>query len=168
MNSNNNRNTVSIHSKVVIWDIHDFKYRLSDEVDNAFVRSLAIVRLELFHPVTFAALSLELSVQLVVSNASANAALFTSPANKATNNPLLDVQMYVKQKLYLKDHELKLAATEEKLRLTDFNDTALNKTDEVNAQFLSRGVKQHQNQNNAPGVIIVICSHIGEDGKLLL
>lgn len=166
--NNNNNNTVSTRSNVAVWDIHDFTYRLSDEVDNVFVRSLAIVRSEPFHRVTVAALSPDLSAQLVVSNVLANGQSLTSPVNEATNNSFPDAQMYEQQQVYVKDLERQLAAATEKLRLTDIDDTALNTTDDANAQLSSRGVQQQHPQHNPSDDVVVNSSSIGEDAQLLV
>lgn len=167
LNSNNNSN-VRTRANVAVWDIHDFTYRLSDEVDDVFVRSLAIVQSEPFHRVTVAALSPDLSAQLVVSNVSANGQSLTSPVNETANNPFPDAQMYEEQQVYVKDLEQQLAAATEKLRLTDIDGTALNTTDDVNAQLSSRDVQQQQPQRNPSGDVLANSSSIGEEAQLLV
>lgn len=144
----NNNSYVRTRWNVADWDIHDFTYRLCDEVDNDFFRCLAIFQSQSLHRVTFTSLSPHLSSQLFVSNVSANGQLLTSHVNETTNNPFLGTYMYKKHQVYVKDREQQLAAATEKLRLTDMDVTSFNTTDDVNAQFSSRDVHQPQPQQS--------------------
>lgn len=68
----------------------------------------------------------------------------------------------------MKEFEWKLAATAEKLQLTDIEDMSFNKIDYIIAQLFSRTVQRHETTKIQPNDGFAISSSIGADGHLLL
>lgn len=89
-------------SHVAIWDIHDFTYVMADELDDMFIRSVAIVNSLPFQRVTVAALSIDLSAKLVVKEVA------TTSKPKPLPNP--------SHELYVADLEHQLAQANEHIR----------------------------------------------------